>query len=616
MSSRTTKTTDNAFDVFVETFAKQIIPSSYESRPTASDVMVKHGLDNLYPKYLLDIYQKCPIHHSIINTKTTFIIGDGLKLKGGGEIPFKPNATESMDEFIDKVVKDFLIFNSFGIEVQYNKLTYKEKPLAFNHIPAHSLRTNNNKSIFWFRPDWLYTAGEIQYDVWSDVNTDYSSKVFWYDGYIPSQNRVYVEPDYIACLDSIAIDMLIRQFNKNNISSNFSPSKVVTYYVGESVPNARKEEMRRDTMKFFTGAGGERILFNFANPGKDNLKIEDLDSNSWDRAYELTRETVRNEIYQGHSISDTLVGTSTPGKLGGTQELEMHYEIFKTNYILNKRNQIQAALSTLFGVEVEFIDKPLFKNRIAEATKEKIYTINELRELEGLKPIADGDRLLTTTNTNQVQPPAQSLRFTNQERRLSVEDFEKVKDMGIFKSEFDFICEGGEEKLSQVELKFDDVTDISKYVLENDIKGLSISQLKALIRKDLGIELPVSEFRKILNDLSKSGVIVVNEVDGKIDIKPPVEPQVPPSRSVTVMYEYEVKPGLGERLIKNSRDFCVKLIENDRYYTRAEIQQMSSIFGYDVYTYTGGYYHNPETNITTPSCRHYFKPVIVTPKSK
>jgi hypothetical protein len=588
------------------------IPTPYETRPLSDDVMVKFGMDNLYPNFLLNLYLKCPIHHAIIDTKASYIIGDGLRLKSGGEFTKKLNVIESNSEFIDKIVKDYLIHNAFAVEVQYNELTYDKEALSFNYVPTHSLRMNKDKTKFWYSNNWKLNTAKTTYNRWSIHNSDATSKLFWSDGSMNSENAVYVLPDYIACVESILTDMDIKTFNRNNITSNFSPSKLITYYIGDNVPKAIQDEIKRNLDSYFSGAG-EKYMLIFANPGQEKMKVDNIDANTWDQAYQVTSASVEDSIITGHQISPSLF-KETPGKLGNSNSIEFIYEMFKANYVQNKRNQLESALSQLFGVEVEFIDRPLFVGKIPDATKEKVYTINELRAVDNLPPLPDGDKLLTITSNN-TQQVAQSHQFAKQEFRLTGEDFEKVKDMGFPKANFEFLSFGDEEMSKQLALKFDRESDISDYVLGNDIRGLSIKELKILIRKDLGIDITTSDLKSTLNDLKKAGVIDIEETDGKIRIKPPVDPKIPESRAVKAMYEYNVKPGLGAPLIPTSRDFCVKLIENDRYYTRQEIQTMSSIFGYDIYSYTGGYYFNAETQETTPSCRHKWTAVIVSPRN-
>lgn len=59
-----------------------------------------------------------------------------------------------------------------------------------------------------------------------------------------------------------------------------------------------------------------------------------------------------------------------------------------------------------------------------------------------------------------------------------------------------------------------------------------------------------------------------------------------------------------------SRPFCVKLMQLDRLYTRAEIESISRRLGYDVFTRGGGWWGD------SPTCRHEWKSNIVVKKKK
>ena len=84
-----------------------------------------------------------------------------------------------------------------------------------------------------------------------------------------------------------------------------------------------------------------------------------------------------------------------------------------------------------------------------------------------------------------------------------------------------------------------------------------------------------------------------------------------PLADISIRYTYEVTPGLGDAIIPTTRDFCRRLIELDRVYSRAEIQQISQRLGYSVWQRRGGFYHNPRTGVTTPYCRHRWVEQVV-----
>ena len=201
--------------------------------------------------------------------------------------------------------------------------------------------------------------------------------------------------------------------------------------------------------------------------------------------------------------------------------------------------------------------------------------------------------------------------------QLSEEDFDKIADLGEATDGFEFIREGefitSKEHFAKQELKFETEDEIAKYILDNKIDSSTINDLKKDLRKDLGINVSASELKDTLDQLTKAGVLNIKvDTDGKVNSNPVKEP----SKKIEVVYSYDVRPGYGKPIEDNTRAFCKKLVQNNRYYTGQEVQMMASIFGYDVFSYGGGYYRDPTTGTLTSHCRHFFKAVTVSRKNK
>ena len=78
-----------------------------------------------------------------------------------------------------------------------------------------------------------------------------------------------------------------------------------------------------------------------------------------------------------------------------------------------------------------------------------------------------------------------------------------------------------------------------------------------------------------------------------------------PEQDFRVLYSYEKKPTAPDLVAGGkSRPFCETLIKLDRLYTRQEIETISANVDRNVWSYRGGWYHNPDTDRNTPSCRH------------
>ena len=180
-----------------------------------------YGLNNLYPNFLLQLYNDCPLHKGIVNAKIDYIIGDGISIKGNDEpISLVPNNTDTFDEFVSKLINDYLIFNYYAVEVIYNQLG---DAIQWIHIPAHKIRCNEDKSMFWYSNDWFsQSTNLLDYDAWRPGgNTDGYSKIYFYSSYAPTVNNVYPTPEYSGAIQSIETDIAIRLFNINNIKNSF-----------------------------------------------------------------------------------------------------------------------------------------------------------------------------------------------------------------------------------------------------------------------------------------------------------------------------------------------------------------------------------------------------------
>ena len=588
-------------------FANQNIPVPYQPTNVGEDSYVPYGYDNLYPHYLLNLYANSPIHSSLINGKSTYIMGNGISFAGSKDAKkVMVNPEDSLAEFASKCVLDYLIFNYFAVEVIFNKFS---QPIEYHWVPAHTIRTNKSKTKFWYSEDWTIKKKLIKYERFSPYAKGTESKIFFFDGYFPSYNQTYSQPEYNGSIKSISTDIAIRDFNLNNIKNQFSVSTLITFFNGSNIPDEVKQQVISDLNKTYSGENGKKLIVDFQAANGKSADVRNLSVGDWDKAYTLVAQSVKDDIFIGHSVpSPALFGVKTEGQLGSTQELETAYEIFQNKYIRVKRNELIGGFnalftnSTLVTGSIEFLDKPLFNTQLSETVKEKIYTINELRKLEGLPELPSGNRLLSESPVIAPSEPQISLEKEEKGKRLTEEDYEQIKHLGNEKSEFEIVNE---------KFHFSKQSEISSYLIDNNVQDIAIDKLISDL-SGKGIEVGKNELKGILSDLNEAGIVRVQVERDNVKISTPVANKVPSGTGTFIMYDYVKRPEMkGGELLPTSRGFCVKLVQSNKYYSREDIQTMASIFGYDIFSYGGGFYHNPDTGETTSHCRHYFKPIIL-----
>lgn len=617
---------DSNNNVQVFNFAVQNLPVPYESKNTSDNTWVHHGLNNLYPIFLLDLYTNSSVHSSVINVKSVYIQGDGLKLNGK-DLSVLVNAEENVKQLSDKIIKDYLLFNSYAVEVCFHPVTFE--PVEYHHVPVHKLRMNKSKTKFWYYNDWFYKHNGIVYDRYSVAsNNDAISKIFYFDGYFPSVNNVYSTPEYNGALKSIATNIAIQSFNLNNIKNQFSASSVITFFQGSNVNETAKQSISDNLQSKFSGENGQKIVVDFQPKDGQGATVQNLSVGDWADAYNATNEVVTNDIIIGHGCQNgSLFGIQTAGKLGGSQELEIAFSIFKTTYIEVKRDEIETALNQMFTKfalipgKVKFKDKPLFNSQLSDDLKKLCLTIDELRSEANYPPMADGSGAVliatlphvTVKETSATVPVAVEAtaeevkkKSGDESKTLTENDYNSIEHLGEDFEAFDVVEENFEHE------RFDLESDVAEYIISHDVSGLTMQEIVELLQKD-SIITDVSELKKVLDKLKKSGVVSIDEGGkGRIAIKPLPKPKTPATDAVTVMYRYAKRDGVdGDVILPTSRGFCKKLIGNNRLYTRAEIQSMGAIFGYDIYTYCGGFYFNPVSQTTTSYCRHQWNALRV-----
>jgi hypothetical protein len=603
--------------------SKQVLP--VESNPTNDDTYVTHGNDNLYPNYLLSLYGRSPIFASIINQKATFIEGGGLvDLATNKTLLDKPNSDDTWELFTDKVVKSFLIHNAYAVEVNFNAFG---EPVMWNFVPYEKVRMNKSKTKVWICNDWSKKKDILVLDRYVDGRAyeDTKSKIFIYEGYIPSAvGGIYTLPEYYSLIKHLSTDIEITEFNHSNILNHFSVTTLINVY--QNSDEATKRGFQKSLTDSYTGSEGNKFIVSF-NPQSSNSKpteITPLSSGDWTNKYEALKAQTHETIFLGMGIvNPSLFGYKSAGSLGNSQELENSYEILSKNVISVKRNELEAGLSELLKLNVSFLDLPLFNTTLSDDLKKSVLTIDEIRETAGLKPLPNGMGTMLiaaekVSDTSFNTPQNKGISFSKSDEWEKVttteQQFDLIKDIGTSKDDFKLY----EGNFSQAKLQFDDESDIANYLISEKLEGLSLADIKKGIREKLGINVSLEALRKYIDDVVETGLISVSKDNDKLTINPGTNLLEPVyKRKVETVYEYAKRPeASGKTKLDTTRPFCQKLIDANKFYTLEDIQSISRVLNYDVFIHTGGFWRKKGTEETEPHCRHYWKQKSVVRKPK
>lgn len=571
-----------SFELLRINFAESKLPVFKENKNKG---IMYYGEDNNFPQHLLEFYNRSPKHGAIVRQKARFVAGEETVVEGNPnavKIIEYVNPYEGVQEFKNKLALDYELFNGFAYEVHYNKLG---QLAALYHIDFSKVRTLDHER-YCFAEDWKKAKAEDikHYQPFNPKKAQpMQVQLFYFREYAPGLG-VYPLPPYQHCLQYIEIDVEIANFHNNNIRNGFSNGTLVQLFKGQPSQEIAYEFERKFKAKT-TGtdnAGGVLIQFNEMN--EKEATINHLQPSEMDKQFLQLNETVQDEIFVGHNFPKILLGYATEGALGQRNEMIQAYELLHKSYINRRQNKIETCLETTLevvypGIQISTKDSEFLGLDFVALYQANIATLEETRNALGLP------------TTPQPQAVTFSSHVKCECELWKDSDIEVFSKFGVSADEFEdvpmlFALDTKEKKVLAV------VTADEKATVKNIADAVKLDEPEVI---------------EILKKLQSDGklnwtnnAIKITDI-GRADIQDEGLPKI------EVRYKYDLSPDAPPLMPGGkSREFCIKMMETNKLYTRQEIDQISAIVKYNAWLRRGGWYTvpNSEPPLHIPHCRH------------
>jgi predicted transcriptional regulator len=547
---------------------------------------VTFGADNLYPDFLIELFNKSPKHNAIVSAKASYVAGIGTEVYGQStediakiQAKLKSiNAYETYEELKAKVAYDAELFNGFAIEVIWNKA--KTAPSEYYHIPFKDIR-KGLEGEYVYCADWTDSKAEkIHYQPYNPITRE-SKQLYYCQFYRPGQGE-YPLPDYVGALKYIEVDTEISNYYLNSIKNGFTAQTHIQLFKGIPTPEEARATARRfkENYQGTDNAGGLIIQYN--DPTEKESVISNLQPSDFDKQFDLLNKTVQQEIFVAHKVnSPMLFGVRVEGQLGGRSELIEAYEMFHHAYIEPRQQKIDDTFAYLLepiaSVRLETINKPPIGLDYQALFAAGIIDRNEARKELGFDEIEE-----------EVAPVALS--------KQNPFGWDDERDIKVFQ-------QYGEsaDNFEAYKFEFADAVETAILNVLKENKGLQVGDIVNITKLDAKVVADA------IAKLAKAELIKSYE-DGLETTPKGVEEVKRLQTEIVVRYKYGLAAGIqGALVIDTTRDFCRQIAESNRVYSREDINAMSSQLGYDVWKRRGGWYHNPTLDVNTPQCRHVWK---------
>tara|TARA_R110000772_G_scaffold464_2_gene1647 strand:+ start:79 stop:1851 length:1773 start_codon:yes stop_codon:yes gene_type:complete len=328
----------------------QYEPKSFEEKPSGKG-WINYGDDNLYPQYLVDLYQSSGTHNALCTSIAYMIFGEGLKTDS---IDARLKMEEwSLDDEIRKACLDLKIQGGFALEVIYSvdrTTISKVRHLPFENVRSGEANKREEVDFYYYSRDW------------EDRNCE-PEEVHSFD---PSKSKkfpvqiLYVKPfsvgsfaypsvDYQGSISYIELDKEIAAYHISNIRSGLAPSYVISFLNG-SPPVEERNRIRNDIESQLAGAtNAGKFIITYSDQPDRKPSFEPFPLTDADKQYQFLSTETTDKIMVGHRVvSPAMFGVKTAGTLGSTQELEIASQLFERQVIVPFQKIVDKAVKSIF----------------------------------------------------------------------------------------------------------------------------------------------------------------------------------------------------------------------------------------------------------------------------
>jgi len=630
---------------------------------------VYYGEENNYLNFLIDLYNKHPEHGAIIKSKVKYIVGKGLKIDTDEYINLidaikaeqfleKANRFEDWDSVFKKTVTSLELFNGFCWQIIWDLAGLKCEvyPLQFSKC-----RVGKDGKTVMYADSWLDKYGKplsspeySTFDIFNP-NVRKGAQMLYYkvtEQYYDGIGDTYPLPEYIGAVINIYTDVAVSEFQNNLALNGMTAQGMLSLFKGEPTEDEKKKLERLFNSKF-TGVSGSKVLLNFANEGGDKgAEWTTFQTSDLDKQFELISKTNQQKIITGHQIPNkSLVGISVEGALSDRTAIDLSFEQLNNTYTEPRRELFLEQfylIGELNGVDLTGVTvKPLKPIGIdyLNPNIQKYLTENEIRDYLGLEkkeepesgtPSVVNENLRALSGKDWIHIKRLIREVKNGKTTRETASLMIRSAYGLSDSDINVLFGESGESVAQFnsDKKVDDILSIYEMYAQDDNEDEVFDEYfefeRVSILESNVLDILKGEPTATANKISKmldedldviEGLLAALVLKGLIDsVYQPTEKglgqkTISPDVEVYTVYKYVTRDDVPRA--KQTRPFCKRLLTltaTGKVWTKEAIDNITNELGEDAWTYRGGFYTDPQTNITTPYCRHVWKSVIKTRK--
>lgn len=343
-----------AIDTYVET--NIVLPTE---KVISGRDMVQWGTKNVYPDYLLDLYNNVPTLRSIINGNIDYVAGDEISI-----VPLQEEYTnqqmnrrgDTIREQVKDIAKDFEIYGGFALQVIRN---LAGEVAEIYYIDMRFLRTNKEGNVFYYSEKWnkggrtdviIYPAFMPNLD-WESLTDEeknrHASSILFVKNV---HTQVYPAPLYAASVKACEIERQIDDFHLSDINNHFVSSAIINFNNGDPGDDMKKEVEATLNEKFSGAVNGGRIMCSWNKNRESATDIREFKVEDFGERYKSLSQHSRTQIFTAFRAIPLLFGLTSEANTGfSTEEFEQSFKLYNRTQIKPVQDMICGAYERIYG---------------------------------------------------------------------------------------------------------------------------------------------------------------------------------------------------------------------------------------------------------------------------
>ena len=563
---------------------KEYQERSFEEKPSGMG-WVDYGDDNLFPQYLIDLYQTSAVHNALCTSIAYMIFGDGVQAP---TLDARLKIQEwGLNDEIRKACLDLKIQGGFALEVVYSidrTTISKVRHCPFENVRSGEVNEDEECEFYYYSKDWQNPSEEPERVKAFDPSQaiEYPVQILYVKPFSPG-SYYYPKPDFVGSISYIELDKEVGRYHINNIKNGLSPSFSIHFKNGVPAQEERRR-IRNDIENQLSGAtNAGKFIVTYSDSPDRKPDFEPFPLSDADKQYQFLSEEVTAKIMVGHRVTNPMMfGVMVGGRLGGGLELATSAEIFTEDVIKPYQKIVTDAIESILTASGVPVQVTLEKRQAEEANVEVSYTgIQISSAVDVIGKVRTGE--LTATQAIEIlvamlgfdRATAEAL-FTDVEVLPTPEEFSEVQEVDL-SATFERLMETSEE-VDEEEWELIDARRVDHDAEEKQDAMWAFASVPSYGSPD------------------------ESEQDNEL-IK--VRYAYMPKKTGT-SGTYESGPNKGKRFNHESREFCQKMVDaGNRVWKKEDIINASGAnpgwgpngaSNYSVWLYGGG-----------GSCQHFFE---------